>query len=197
MNKTTLRGGPVLNLFTWFLLPAYTLLFAGSVEWFDTNFSVIAVTGKDHYRGFFLWGVLAGLVFGVLLVRIIHALPGKWGKLPLYLLTYLALSAMAYTLMIPYLPESWPGWASLHVALAAGSCVLVMVTILWILVRRCCRDLPTWRGCLLFWGFTVAGAALLFLMAGMVSSALEVFFTLTVDGLLRRMFLLSCPRSGR
>ena len=37
-----------LDLFACFLIPAYTLLFAGSVEWFGTNFSVIAVTGKDH-----------------------------------------------------------------------------------------------------------------------------------------------------
>ena len=43
-----------------FLIPAYTLLFAGSVEWFSSNFSVIAVTGEDHYRGFVYWGILAG-----------------------------------------------------------------------------------------------------------------------------------------
>ena len=41
-----------LDLFACFLIPAYTLLFAGSVEWFGTNFSVIAVTGEDHYWGF-------------------------------------------------------------------------------------------------------------------------------------------------
>ena len=40
-----------LDFFACFLIPAYTLLFAGSVQWFGTNFSVIAVTGPDHYRG--------------------------------------------------------------------------------------------------------------------------------------------------
>lgn len=49
-----------LDLFACFLIPAYTLLFAGSVEWFGTNFSVIAVTGKDHYWGFVYWGLIAG-----------------------------------------------------------------------------------------------------------------------------------------
>ena len=49
-----------LDLFACFLIPAYTLLFAGGVEWLGTNFSVIAVTGKDHYWGFVYWGALAG-----------------------------------------------------------------------------------------------------------------------------------------
>ena len=49
-----------LDFFACFLIPAYTLLFAGSVQWFGTNFSVIAVTGPDHYRGFVYWGILAG-----------------------------------------------------------------------------------------------------------------------------------------
>ena len=48
-----------LDLFACLLIPAYTLLFAGSVEWFSTNFSVLAVTGPDHYRGFIYWGILA------------------------------------------------------------------------------------------------------------------------------------------
>lgn len=50
------RRGFWLDLFACFLIPAYTLLFAGSVEWLGTNFSVIAVTGKDHYWGFVYWG---------------------------------------------------------------------------------------------------------------------------------------------
>ena len=185
------QGGVLLNFFTLFLLPVYTVLFAGSITWFGTNFSVIAVTGKDHYRGFFLWGVLAGAVFLVLMVRIIHSLPGFWGKLPPYLLTYLAISALAYTLMIPYLPENWPGYADLHVALAAGACVLLMVDILLVLLRRFYRDRQKWKGCLIAWGLMVLGSGVIFAMAGMVSSALEVFFTIASGLLLRRMFLLS------
>ena len=44
-----------------FLIPAYTQLFAGGMAWFRTNFSVLAVAGKDAYRGFVLWGVLAAV----------------------------------------------------------------------------------------------------------------------------------------
>ena len=49
----------VLDLFACFLIPVYTLSFAGSTEWFGSNFSVLAVTGRDHYRGFLYWGLRA------------------------------------------------------------------------------------------------------------------------------------------
>ena len=37
--------GALIDLTACFLIPAYTLLFAGSRQWFSTNFSVIAVMG--------------------------------------------------------------------------------------------------------------------------------------------------------
>ena len=70
-----------LDFFACFLIPAYTLLFAGSVEWFGTNFSVIAVTGPDHYRGFIYWGILSGGYFFVMLIRLSFRLPSRWQSL--------------------------------------------------------------------------------------------------------------------
>ncbi|MCI9264863.1 MAG: hypothetical protein HFF06_09830, partial [Oscillospiraceae bacterium] len=64
------RGHFWLDLTACFLIPAYTLLFAGSLRWFSSNFSVIAVTGEDHYRGFVYWGLLAGGYFLVMLTRL-------------------------------------------------------------------------------------------------------------------------------
>ena len=69
----------LVDFFACFLIPAYTLLFAGSMEWFSTNFSVIAVTGEDHFRGFFLWGVLVGSYFLGVLGAV--APPGPPGRL--------------------------------------------------------------------------------------------------------------------
>ena len=67
----------LLDCFACFLIPAYTLLFAGSVRWFGTNFSVIAVTGEDHYRGFVYWGLLAGGYFFVMLSKLAFVLPRR------------------------------------------------------------------------------------------------------------------------
>ena len=74
------RRGFWLDLFACFLIPAYTLLFAGSVEWLGANLSVIAVTGKDHYWGFVYWGALAGGYFAVMLTKLALILPRITGS---------------------------------------------------------------------------------------------------------------------
>ena len=183
------RRGFWLDLFACFLIPAYTLLFAGSVEWLGTNFSVIAVTGKDHYWGFVYWGALAGGYFAVMLTKLALILPRLWQRSAVCLLALLACLALGYALAIPYLPDDFPGFASLHVVLAAGACVLLMLALLLVLLSLY-RDSPeNYRLLLVRWGLIVGGSGLLFLLARMVSSALEVFFTITAALLTRRIWL--------
>ena len=183
------RRGFWLDLFACFLIPAYTMLFAGSVEWLGTNFSVIAVTGKDHYWGFVYWGALAGGYFAVMLTKLALILPRLWQRSAVCLLALLACLALGYALAIPYLPDDFPGFASLHVVLAAGACVLLMLALLLVLLSLY-RDSPeNYRLLLVRWGLIVGGSGLLFLLAGMVSSALEVFFTITAALLTRRIWL--------
>lgn len=183
------KGRFWLDLTACFLIPAYTLLFAGSVEWFGTNFSVIAVTGEDHYRGFVVWGLLAGGYFLVLLTRLAGLLPRPGQRAGVLGLTTLAVLSLGYALIIPYLPAHFPKYAALHVLLAALASVLVMGALLVILLalRRESREL--WRGPLLAWWDIVAGSALLFFTAGVVSTALEVFFTVSTALLARSIYL--------
>ena len=183
------RRGFWLDLFACFLIPAYTLLFAGSVEWLGTNFSVIAVTGKDHYWGFVYWGILAGGYFAVMLTRLALLLPRLWQRAAVCLLALLACLALGYALAIPYLPDDFPGFASLHVVLAAGACVLLMLALLLVLLSLYRASPEKYRLLLVRWGLIVGGSGLLFLLAGMVSSALEVFFTITAALLTRRISL--------
>ncbi len=190
------RRGFWLDLFACFLIPAYTMLFAGSVEWLGTNFSVIAVTGKDHYWGFVYWGALAGGYFAVMLTKLALILPRLWQRSAVCLLALLACLALGYALAIPYLPDDFPGFASLHVVLAAGACVLLMLALLLVLLSLY-RDSPeNYRLLLVRWGLIVGGSGLLFLLAGMVSSALEVFFTITAALLTRRIWLDSWGTTG-
>ena len=179
-----------LDLFACFLIPVYTLLFAGSVEWFGTNFSVIAVTGPDHYRGFVYWGILAGSYFFVILSRLAFGLPRRWMRTLVRLLAVCAVLALASALAIPYLPEYFPKYAALHVLLAAGACVLLMIDLQFIILVMRRRDPDRWAGPLrACWGMA-AVCAILFAIPRMVSTALEVFFTLSATLLARRVFLL-------
>lgn len=102
MRRIPLKGGFWLNFFSCFLIPGYTLWFAGSVAWFRTNFSVIAVTGVDNYRGFIYWGILLGSYFLVMLTRLALVLPRFWQRLSLHLITLGACLSLAYALAIPY-----------------------------------------------------------------------------------------------
>lgn len=180
-----------LDFFACFLIPAYTLLFAGSVQWFSTNFSVIAVTGPDHYRGFIYWGVLAGSYFFVMLSRLAFVLPRRGTRVWVRLLTAAAVLCLAYAVAIPYLPAYFPRYAALHVLLAALACVLLMLALLVILLALGRTDRARWRGPLRAWGLIVLACGVIFLIPQMVSTALEVFFTISAALLTRRIWLLT------
>lgn len=180
-----------LDLVACFFIPAYTLLFAGSLRWFRSNFSVIAVTGADHYRGFVVWGLLTGGYFLFMLVRLAGLLPRPGARAAVLILTTLALMSLGYALAIPYLPTSFPQYAALHVLLAALSCMLLMGTLLLILLSLNRAEPGRWRKPLLAWWGIVAVSGVLFLIAGIVSTALEVFFTIAATLLARDIWLRS------
>lgn len=86
------------------LIPGYTLLFAGSVQWFSSNFSVIAVTGADHYRGFVYWGILAGGYFLVMLGRLAGRLPRRGAQIGVLLITVCAIFSLGMPSPFPISP---------------------------------------------------------------------------------------------
>ena len=179
-----MRGGPrrsglLLDLFACFLIPASTLLFAGSRAWFSTNFSVIAVTGPDHYRGFLYWGVLAGGYFFLMLMKLASILRSRVAQTAAILLTLAACLSLCYALAIPYLPEQFPRYADLHVILAALACVLLMLALLVALLALYRRQPDRYVPLLRAW----------FIIPQMVSSALEVFFTISAALLVRKAWL--------
>ena len=178
-----------LDLFACFLIPAYTLLFAGSVEWFGSNFSVLAVTGPGHYRGFLYWGLLAGGYFFVMLHKLAFALPSRRAGRGVRLITLCSLLSLCYAMAIPYLPACFPKYAALHVLLAAGSSVLLMLALLCVILSLYRRDRARWRGGLLGWWLITGGCGLLFLIPRMVTTALEVFFTISAALLTRWLWL--------
>lgn len=189
MRRKRQQGSFWLDFFACFFIPAYTLLFAGSVEWFGTNFSVLAVAGQDHYRGFFLWGVLAGGYFLVMLLHIGLTLPRRQDRLVVWGLTVAGVACLGYALVIPYLPDDSPKYAQLHVLLAFAACVLLMAALLWVILYARRVDGVAYAPLLWAWGGIAAGCGVLFLLAGMVSSALEVFFTISATLLTRKLWL--------
>ena len=180
--------GALVDLTACFLIPAYTLLFAGSRQWFSTNFSVIAVMGEDHYRGFFFWGLLMGSYFLPILLSLGRFLPRRCHRAALAALSLSAIGCLTAALAVPYLPVLAPRWADLHVVLAFSACVLLMAAILVLLPAFRRKDIPGWRNLFYRWWGIIIGSGILFLLCGIISSALEVFFALSTSLLVRTMW---------
>ena len=184
------RSHPLLlDLWACFLIPAYTLLFAGSVTWFGTNFSVLAVTGENHYRGFLLWGLLAGGYFMVLLWSLAGTLPGRLIRCTVRLLLLGSCLCLGVGLPLPYLPELLPHVARTHTAMIMTACVGMMGVLLMLLLSFCREDREPFCPLLRGWILIVAVCVALFVPVGMISTALEVFFTLSTTLLVRKLWL--------
>ena len=121
--------------------------------------------------------------FYVMLTRLALRVPHPWVRRSVFALSLAACVSLGYSVLIPYLPDQIPLWAKLHVFLAAGSCVLLLAALLILLVYwKNWRLLKVWLALNLCYG-------MLFLLGGMVTSALEVFFTLSAALLIRSFWL--------
>ena len=180
----------LVDLTACFAIPAYTLLFAGDIEWLGTNFSVLAVAGQASYRGFFFWGLLAGGYFLLTLAGVGRTLPRRRDRLMFCLLILAASGCLGAGLTVPYLPGDDPERARLHVLLCFGAGVLLMAGVLTALLALRRGEPARYRPLLALWWAIAAGAVGLFLLAGQVSSALEIFFTLSAALLVRNLWRL-------
>ena len=188
MNKPRPALALLLDVWGVFLIPTYTLLFAGSVEWFSTNFSVLAVTGAGHYRGFLVWGLLAGGYFLVMLTLLTRTLSRRNTRRRVYVLGWSGAACLGLGLPLPYQPVFLPKISRLHVLLAFSACVLVMLALLVLIGGLYREDGETYRPFLKGWGAITAVCGVLFVLCGIISTALEVFFTLSVTLLFRRLW---------
>lgn len=179
-HKIKGAGRVLLDLYACFLIPSYTLLFAGGEHWLDTNFSVLSLVGVGQFRGFVLWGLLVAGYHLVLMVLICRSLKRHRA---VGTLTVLACLALGGALLLPYAPQFLPGVAQAHIVLAFSACVLLMLALLLVLLRCRYRDL--------LWGWLAVAvvSGLLFAAAGKVSSALEIWFVITTALLVRALWL--------
>ena len=192
-NKTE-REYLLLNLYSCYLLPAYTLLFAGRETWFQTNFSVLAVSGREYYRSFLLWGLITAIYFTVILALLTNGLSAKrrWG---VQVLMGGALLSLTLGIPLPYLPERYPELSKVHIFLCFTTGVWMMAALLVIILGRRRKNRERYAPVLYHWWYVAVGSGVLFLISGMVSSAMEIYFVLSAALLCRRMYQLQKEES--
>ena len=159
-----------------FVIPIYTVLFAGKSEWFTTNFSVLG-TIADRRLAFFIWGVLVGVFFHVAVRRLIPRVGGGTWE---WFIKNFALLMLAFAVTTPYLPDETPFKAFLHVIFAAISGVLLLILLLDLMIRYYRMSPRNALPYLVAVGVISVVSMILLVLVGIVSSALEVFMTVSV-----------------
>ena len=174
----------ILNLAAFFIIPGYTLLFIRNFNLFSLNFSVIGnMLGRK--RGFCLWGMMTGWYFFWVLSRVSAHLKLSRG---VRYLVHTALFLLFCAVTTPYLPEELPFKAFLHIvfSMAAALCLCLY---LFLAAWRLRKEDRT-AGLVTLWclaGILLVSAVLLILV-GIVSSALEIFFTFSTVFLSRNLY---------
>ena len=175
----------LLGFTAYILIPAYPILFVQGSNWFTTNFSVIG-NRVGRQEAFVLWGLLVGIYFfyslRIIVSRMSASPAGTW-------LIPLALILLSCAVVTPYLPETLPLRSTLHIMfsfMAAGCLVLCLWIILWKLYLN---DTKKYRPYLTGLAGIAGFSLFLLALAGIVSSALEIFFTITSAIMVRRLYL--------
>lgn len=180
----------VLKITAYVIIPVYTLLFVSGTNWMTLNLSVIG-NRPERQAAFLGLGLILGFYYHWVLERLLTLLPGKrWEHRILHAALFLLILAVA----TPYLPEEVPFQAFLHTAFAFTAAVLLLF----------CLFLTVWRlsgysgkaGLMLrpfrMGLIAITGISGLLLMeAGIVSTALEVFFILSTTVMVQRLWELS------
>lgn len=173
----------VLNLIAYILIPAYTIWFVEGTDWFTTNFSVLGnMIGRSEE--FVLWGLIVGIYFFWCLRRMVKLMKqkpkGTW-------LITASLVLLTFALTTPYLPDQLPLKSFLHIIFAFVAAVCLMLCLYLIVWRLYQTDKTLYRPYLKALVIITLFSAFLLVLAGIVSSALEIFFTISTVILVRRL----------
>lgn len=168
-----------------FVIPAYTLLLVEGRSWLSTNFSSRAMGGRWCFVAFALWAAVLSVYFAVTLTGVCRTLPRPSRVYGLVLAACLAFGA---TVALPYLPGQRPRAARAHVLMSFGAGVLLMAAVLVVLLQCRREDRARYNRLLAVWCGVAAVSVALYLAAGKVSGALEVWFVLAAGLLVRALW---------
>ena len=181
------RPTMILSLTAYIVIPIYTILFVSGTNWLTSNLSVIG-NWPNRQMAFFFLGLIIGLYYHCILGRLLSNLARHKTE---SLLLHTALALLVAAVSTPYLPSQVPFQSFLQVAFAFVSSILVLICLyltfwkLSSLSQRVRNRMRRYRLWLIF--ITILSGILLFI-AGIVSSALEIFFIISTTILLQRLY---------
>ena len=179
----------ILKLFTFFIIPVYTILLAIQDDLFDSNLSVIG-SYMNHRDGFMLWGFMIIAYFYLMLTNIIENYKLKLTKLNRRLVIT-ACILLLLSLTTPFVPDESLFKANLHFILAFSSTICLFLVILLITWELKKRDSKAYGDYFIYVIAIVTVSAVMFVLVGIVSGFLEIFITITTTILSYHLFIKS------
>lgn len=167
----------MLDLFSYFIIPVYTILLARQDSLFDSNLSTIS-SDIAHKDAFMLWAFMIVAFIYLVLSKVISNHKLRYKKLDnILVVTSCVLLLLSAT--TPFLPDIYPVKADLHVVFAFTSSVVLLLAFL--LITWELRSLDRKQYNIYFILVILIGlvSSILFVSFGMVTGFLEVFITIT------------------
>ena len=163
-------------LFAYGVIPLLTLLFTMGSGLTELNFTVLG-NALGRRELFLVWGTVFAGFISVSLVGIIKYTIGTiFEKLTLISAVLLLISGIT----LPYFPEKWPNMAWLHTACCFMAAVMAVLCVTHIIIRLWKGNKAKFRR-YFYWNWAnIALSAVFFSYADMVTSLLEVFFSLSL-----------------
>ncbi|MEY8356340.1 hypothetical protein AALB39_23740 [Lachnospiraceae bacterium 54-53] len=174
----------LISVTAYVIIPIYTVLFAWKTDWFSMNFSVLGNLTPRKYL-FLLWGIIVGTYFYYVLKRIIRGLPRNKKEKAV---SAVALLLLGLAVTTPYLPDSQPFPAVLHVIFSFLASIFLIICLYMVVWKLYCMNQADYRPFLTFLNVITVLSVTLFTLAGIVSTALEVFFVLSSTALLQKLY---------
>lgn len=175
----------LISITAYLIIPVYTLLFAWKTDWFSMNFSVLGNL-SSRKNLFLLWGIIVGIYFYYVLENIIKRLPRNKKEKTV---SKTALFFLSLAVLTPYLPDAHPFPAVLHVVFSFLTSVFLIICLYMVIWKLYCMNQAVYRNFFICLNGITALSFLLFHLAGIVSTALEVFFVLSCTFLLQKLYL--------
>lgn len=180
------------RLAAYVVIPVFTILFASGSNWFTSNFSVIG-SQIGRQEEFILWGLAVGIYFFWFLLRISSSFTAQSGlKIRGIWLTPLALLLLSFAVTTPYLPQQFPFQSFLHVIFAFCAAVCLVLSLLFMVWSLYRQNAKRYRPFLFGLAGIVFVSLFLLWLCGIVSSALEIFFTISSAVLVQRLYEKTC-----
>jgi hypothetical protein len=162
------------------IIPIYTILFATKADLLKQNMSYIGGY-MDGYRGLMVWGVASGL-FYLAFTSYLFKLT-RFANRRIRRMLFAACSMLVITVLLPFVPETWPRAATLHNLFAMLAPVIMIITMYVFVFYLGKCDHRIYRKALTFLNAMVLISALLMFALG-ASGLLEVLFSVSMCVLL-------------